>query len=438
MSVGDSVHVRSAFEGKRLTVTEHLGVSSFWFGSNVLWSAFLALVLPYEIGLIKPEDKAVYLGRLLAIGAIFALAVPLLVGPLSDRCRSKWGRRRPYIAAGLVLTMIGLPLMYFAAKALSFPLYLAGYLVIQLGNNISTGAYSGVIPDVVPPDQRGIASGFMGFMSQFGSALGLAVCALLLLNKQIAAVYGFLFVALALSGLWTLLAVKEHPLEGELAPFSWKTYLKSLWIDPRKFPDFAWVWLTRALVMLGFYSVQPWLFYYLQDVVGIHDKVEFYALILFVSVLVAASITGIYGGHVSERAGRKRVVYLANSLMAVTAILFAVVRSFPAVVVVGVIFGLGYGAYVSVDWALGTDVLPSKKDAGKDMAVWHIAMTLPQTIAPPIAGLALAAFGKTQSVGPKGDLVTHYAVPGYVAIFLAAAVFLTLGAVGLRNVRGVR
>lgn len=127
------------------------------------------------------------------------------------------------------------------------------------------------------------------------------------------------------------------------------------------------------------------------------------------------------------------MVYIANCAVALTCFGFLLSHSLAMASIVAGFFGLAYGAYYSVDWALACDVLPNKEDAAKDMAVWHISMVLPQTIILPISGLLLGSFGRTVTNG-----VTHYSYAGYVAIFTLAAIFLLLGAFFLRNVRGVR
>jgi MFS family permease len=158
---------------------------------------------------------------------------------------------------------------------------------------------------------------------------------------------------------------------------------------------------------------------------------------VFVTGLMFATVTGIVGGRLSDRIGRKRVVYVANSVVALAAIAFLVSPSLSYVFVVASVFGLGFGAYYGVDWALACDVLPKKEDAAKDMAVWHISMVLPQTIVLPISGLLLGMYGSRTSQGPQGILF-HYHFAGYVTIFCMAAAFLVLSAVLLRNVRGAR
>lgn len=410
---------------------ELLGISAYWLATNLHWTALLVIVLPREVALLAGSKQATALGGLMSIGAVVSLVVPLVFGPLSDRCTSWLGRRRPFVIGGSLVNLVGLVAMYEGARLASFQGFLLGYLVVQIGNNVAMGAYNGVIPDLVEANQRGLASGTMGLMTQIGSAGGVVGAGLLMRSGYVAATYALLGGVLAAMLVVTVVRVRETPIASVKQPFRWKPYLVSL-AAPLRHADFRWVWITRALVMLGFYTVQPYLQYYLRDVIGTPDPIGSAAKI-FVLVLIGATISGLIGGWLSDRIGRKPVVYAANALMAVMAVALVACRTLEQALAVGVVFGLGYGAYISVDWALGTDVLPSKEDAGKDMAVWHIAMVLPQSIASPIAGAVLAAFGHTGS----GES-TRYFVAGYQAIFGIAASFLVLGALMLRRVKGTR
>jgi MFS family permease len=357
-----------------------------------------------------------------------------------------------------VVNIIGLMLMYFAYATRvpltrgsagpegdftiylkliahpSFIIFLLSYMVVQLGNNIATAAYSGVIPDLVPEDQRGKASGYMALMTQVGTLFGVIGCGMLLGSQPEFLKYVALCVALGGAALVTIFGIKETALPSRPPKLEWVPYLKSLWINPKVYPDFAWVWITRALVMLGFYGILPFVNYYFVDVIGLDSKAAgSMASKLTALILVAAAASAVYGGVVSDRIGRKKVVYIANSLIAVTCLAFMFCRTIPLVMVLGLLFGLGFGAYTSVDWALGTDVLPTKNNAAKEMAVWHISMTLPQSIAAPVAAFLIGSFGKV-TIGE----VTRYSIQGYSALFGFAAVCFGLGAVLLKNVRGAK
>lgn len=455
----DFGQVPSPYAGRKIKTSEHLTISSLWFGTNFLWGALLILLLPNQVRAMVPEFRAQVLGLVTGAAAVIAIVVPLIVGALSDRCTSKLGRRRPYILWGIIINILGLGLMaaaYYSSKPVpvgaakgtldaisqspGLIVYFLAYLIVQLGNNIATAAYSGIIPDLIEPSQRGKASGYMALMSQVGTLLGALVCGTLLGSASDGVKFAIVAGMLALVMVVTVLKVKENPLTEAQPRIDWIPYIKSLWISPKEHPNFAWVWITRALVMLGFYSIQPFINYYLIDQIGVSPKdVDAVAPILLAVILFTSSISGILGGSISDRIGRKKVVYYANATIAITSIGFIFCTTVPMVLIVGVLFGLGYGAYVSVDWALGTEVLPSKDNAAKEMAVWHIAMTLPQSIGAPLAGYALAAYGMTKEVIPGiDDPVIHYQDIGYATIFIIAAVCFALGAILLKNVRGVR
>jgi MFS family permease len=384
----------------------------------------------------------------------------LFAGALSDRCAHTLGRRRPFIIVGVGINVVGLFLMDLAFKSMprvyvpasqhvhgwgvqmlllgspTFLVFLACYVVVQFGNNVASAAFSGIIPDLVPVEQRGAASGYMALMSQLGTLLGVVGSALVLGGQTDSVKYLLIAVVMMLVTLVTVLGVKETPLPEKPPPIRWGEYLRSLWIDPKRYPDFAWVWVTRFLVMMGFYAIQPYINYYFVDVIGI-EKPDVPAGELIGILLLFSSISGIGGGYLSDRIGRKRVVYLANGLIAIVVLGFIFCRSLPEVLVIGLLFGLGYGAYISVDWALGTDVLPSKVNAAKEMAVWHISMTLPQSIASPVASILIALYG-TRELVVNGEKVIHYTLNGYTTVFIMSSVCFAAGAWFLRNVRGVK
>lgn len=449
--------VESPYANTRLTIGQHVSISAYWFATNFMWGALLLLMLPDEVKMMNPEYRAEALGLLTGLSALVALFVPLITGAISDRSANRWGRRRPFMAVGVGVNVIGLAVMAFAvtttkpahgfsgvwSSILGSPGFLTfglGYLIVQLGNNIASAAFMGVIPDVVPHDQHGIASGYMALMSQLGTLLGAVACGLILASAPESTKYLILGAVLVGVACITLFGLKEKPLPYR-PKIHWGKYIKSLWIDPRQYPDFAWVWITRALVMLGFYSVVPFINYYLVDVINVPQaKVPEKAVMIQVVILVASTVTGFLGGKWSDKVGRKKVVYIANSAIAVMALSFIFCRSLNDVLLAGFFFGLGYGAYISVDYALGTDVLPSRKDAAKEMAVWHIAMTLPQSIAAPFAGYLISIPGKT-FIPPAvkgGDPIIHYTTAGYSYVFILCATCFALGAYLLRNVRGVK
>ncbi len=413
---------------------DHFRISLYWFGANFIWGAFLGPLLSSQMTVLAPEHTTKMIGLVTACAAFPAILVPLMVGPFSDRCRSKWGRRSPFIFWGALIAVLGILGMAAAFNSRSIPGYIAGYFLIQIGSNTALAAYSGVIPDLVPRDQRGVASGMMAVMSQLGTLAG-ALTAGLIFQGGVQCLYVMAGI-LGAFALFTALTLREQPLPAPPSKQDWGQYFKSLWIDPRKFPDFAWVWLTRALMMLGFYMIQPFIMQYLRDVAHVHHP-ESEAAKVFGVILIGATISGILGGRLSDQIGRKKVVIYSTYIISVMALVFIGLNNLTQALVAGMAFGVGYGAYISVDWALGTDVLPKKEDAASDMAVWHIAMTLPQVIAAPLAGgLILDHFISGHIAGKDGANVATYQTSGYAIVFGVAAVLFFFSGILVRKVNG--
>ena len=201
---------------------------------------------------------------------------------------------------------------------------------------------------------------------------------------------------------------------------------------PRRDPDFSWVVLTRMLVMMGVYMVQNFLQYYMQDVAGSKNPTG--DTTLFIVILtVTALIASLIAGRASDRYGRKRMVYVSGAFMAVVGAAFVLapylVPGHVLTLALGAaaIFGLGYGAYVSVDWALVADVLPREETYARDMGVWNIGLTIPQVLAA-IFGGALLAIG--------ADLGNKQL--GYSFLFVSFVIFCVLGTVTVRYIKGVK
>ncbi len=196
--------------------------------------------------------------------------------------------------------------------------------------------------------------------------------------------------------------------------------------NPRRDPDFAWVLITRLLMMMGIYTVQDFLQYYLRDAVHVaHPEAEATNFIIIVSL--TSLLSAFAAGWLSDRFGRKRLVYISGAFMAVVALTFIITQSLPIVLIGGAIFGFGYGAYTSVDWALVADVLPSRHDHARDMGVWNISLSLPQVIAPVIGGPLLDSFNKSGQP-----------VLGFQILFALSIAYCLLGTIAVRYIRNVQ
>jgi MFS family permease len=476
---------------RRLSLARLLSINAYWFGGGAHWQPITISLLPIGALLVAGTSADLVIGRVNAAGNLFALLVPIAVGWLSDRTVSRWGRRRPWIAAGTAVNVVGLFMLGLAPTAAALVL---AYLVVQIGFNLAGGAFIGVIPDVVPAEQRGHASGLLGMMNQLGIVVGLLLTILILSalgNNRIGILAGYATLALVLSGTVaiTLVAVKERPAIRsawrplpKLQPAAFVCAASSTaaialsftvllfetghWFLPlialsvaagviayqsgrRLLPvreffsafrdnDFAWTFTTRFFVQLGIFTILPWIGLYFHDVVRSRDfgtAAAFWSL----AVLGGAVPTSIVGGLLSDRMRRRKLfVYVSSGVMALAAsvLLFGLIESLPLLYLVGIVFGLGYGCYFAVDWALACDVLPnSKKAAGRDMALWHVAFTLPAVL-----GASLTA-APLHYLNQSGHLFFGMASGGnlgFRVVFATAATWFVLGTVMVSRIRGVR
>lgn len=393
-------------------------LSAFWFGTAFHWLLLLLILMPADVVRFVGEDrKGTYLGVLLFVGAVMALILPPIIGARSDRT----GRRLPYIRLGLGVNLAGLAVMGFAATVLSgmggFWVYVLGFLLVQFGNNYATAPYSALIPQLVPPEQRGRYSGVMAMLQAAGQLLGAVTAfAVGLLALPTAVSFGLIALMLLVPALVTLRGVPaEVDRLGQVTgapPLSWRQLFAH--------QPFFWVFVTRVLFALGQYSVQPFLQYYNVDVLRQRDA-ETSTSIMLVCIIVGSILSALIGGRISDRVGRKPVIYAAGGAMAAAALLLLVAPSYPVALALAAFFGLGFGAFTSVDWALGSDAMPSASSYARDMGIWHVAFVAPQMSSAPQG--ALLDWGNAQG----GNL-------GYTLVFGIAALFFLAGVVLIRNV----
>ncbi len=406
----------------------HLALASFWFGLFFHWQPIISVLIPAQVAQYVPKgEQGTSAGIVFGVGALFGAAVPPLVGAWSDRLRTPWGRRRPIIVAGVAGNLVGLAVLGLAP---SYPVFLAGIVMVQIFNNGAGAAYSAMIPDVVPQDEFGRASGFLAAMVLIGQVLSLFATLGMAVLGNLRLTYVVIGIVLVASMLPTLtMSPREEVPPAAQRRRSGESPLQAIkrFLAPMASGDFAWVIFTRALMTGGVWAIFPFLFFFFRDVVRVAHADQFQSIWLLV-VLLAATPFGVFGGAISDRYGRKRFVYASGALQSLVALVFIVLfpTAIPLVIALGVAYGVGYGLYYAVDWALACDTLPDRSRSAKDMGLFHVAVTLPQTIVPGVAGPVLDAFNRGS---PNA---------GYRVVFASAIAFFLLGTVLVSRIRGVR
>jgi MFS family permease len=402
-----------------------------------IWTAFftpIQFLLPLQVEGLTPGSKETSLSLVLTLGALVSLISNPLAGAFSDRTGSTMGRRRPWVLWASVAAVAALLLLPLAPVVGALAL---GWALAQLTLNASYAAVTAVIPDQVPVGQRGTVSAVVGAAQPLGVMVGAIIVALIpqtgveVGSDEIGGQgprYIAVAVVLALSAAVFVWKMKDPPLDRaripvlELGPF-----VRGFWVDPRKHPDFGWVWITRFLVVLGNAFVTTYLLFFARDVLELPPTeadttvagiLTFYIITLLVFALVT--------GPLSDRIGKVRIFVMgASFIIAAALVILAFSRDVGMVTVAAIVMGAGFGSYTAVDLALISRVLPRPEDRAKDLGVVNIANALPQVLAPVVAGLVVTA------LRPVGYDVA------YQSLYLAGAALTVLGAVLVMRIKSV-
>ena len=401
----------------RITVSQQIAIALLWFAYNVQWGALLPVVVPAQVAAIAGAHKEIALGLVMNLGGLVALIVAPLAGAWSDNTYSASGRRRPFLIWFGLATVLALLVLGVLPRHTRIANFVFAYVLLGIVTNGWGGAYAGLIPDVVPPGQRGFASGWMAAMTLSGTVLGAVVCGALVQRGAFFAAYAFIALVLVVCLGLTLTFVHERP--SSTLPRDARRSFRAFFPPWRQNPDFYRVLFTRSFVTMGVYSVYEFYIYFLGDVVHVRTPLVSGGILLGIAALVGAP-AALFAGRLADRIGAFRVVVYSASIMSAAAFAYVAVVFAPSwswTVIIAIIYGMGTGAYQAVDWALAIRVLPSSIDAGKDMGIWHASLVFPQAIAPGLTGLILTAFKP------------HSLQLGYAAAFILAAFWLLLGTV---------
>ena len=382
-----------------------------------LWAGFfgpIQVLLAQQAQLVSPGHKELVFGVVTGVGSAVSVVANPLFGALSDRTTSRFGRRVPWVVAGGLLGALALVLL---AQATSVLVMALAWSLAQASLNAMFAALTATVPDLVPIRERGVVGGWVAVSQTLGIVAGVGIATV---TGGIAAGYYATAAAVVVLAVPYVLRSRDVVLPKALRPvFSLTEFVRGFWISPRRHPDFAWAWLTRFLVNLGNSLGTLLLYFYLQDAVGYGDPESG---VLVLTVVYAVFIVGstVVFGLWSDRLQRRKVfVTVSGVVTGVGALILALVPTWPGAIAGAVVFGIGYGVYLSVDFALCTQVLPAAQARAKDLGVINIAVALPQVFAPFVGSFLVAYAG------------------GYVTLYAVAFGVCVLGSVLVHRIRGV-
>jgi MFS family permease len=360
----------------------------------------LQVVLPRQTNAIAGDQNAAVVAQSWAnaCASVATVLVSILVGALSDRTLHRTGRRQIWIIGGVLVSAAAFVFQGLQHNVVGI---VVGWTVFTAGFSVVIVALSAAVPDDVPVGQRARVSSYFAVGTAIGPLLGVAAAAFLLTG--ILDAYTGLAVLLLLCVLPFGLLTRGIPLRRAERP---QVALRAITIgvfSSLRSPDYAWVFGQRALINLSNALAQIFLYQYLKD--AVHFDPDLGTLILLVCYTAGIIVASVPVGRYSDRTGkRKRIVMWSSAVQGAAALVLAFVPTLPAAIAGASLLGIGYGAYLSVDQAVVTQVLPHAEDRGKDLGVLQLSSALPVIVASAIGGVLITSMG------------------GFPALFLASAV----------------
>lgn len=382
----------------------------------IVVGAVPGVLLPLQVQGIDEANKAANLAVVTGIGAFAAMVISPIAGFVSDRTRSRFGRRAPWLLSGALASGLTLFSMGFANGVIQLVI---AWTIMQITLNVMISPLTALLPDRVPAAVRGTFSTFVGIGMMVGILGGQVLGAGLAENIRTA--------YLVLPGLMIIMVVlllvfcpdvDSRPRVNE--PFSAAMFLRTFWVDPRRHPDFFYGFLSRLALYTGYYVITGYQLYLLQDFIGLGARAIALVPVLGLVNLVAVMASIAVAGPLSDRIGRRKPIVITAALVMSMAMLVPLLMpTVPGMLAFTAICSLGFGAYMSVDAALMSEVLPSESTFAKDLGVLNIASTLPQTIGPFLGGAIVVSLG-------------------YAALFPVGIVLAIAGALSIVPIKSVR
>jgi MFS family permease len=381
------------------------------FGGSISTLVPMGISLALKLDQIAPGREEL-LGFVLGANALSSLVTTPLTGILSDRTRTRWGRRRPYTIGGIVVGLAAVPLVAFAPTVLAL---IIGWILCSLGFGTAVSSIGNFTADRLPQSQRGRISGMSSFATHVAPVVGVIVAGFFTDDMWL------LFLVPALCGVVGMTAfaifIDEPDSRGLQYDdrLSFVRIVRSYGFSPRSAPDFGWNWLGRFVLFFGLSLATSYTPFYFAQRLGtsVAEVVDVVAITSGFSI-VSALIGGVGCGWLSDRLDRRRIfIALAVTVYAGGMTVLAFAAALPALVVGSFLMSLGIAIFTSVNQAMTLDILPDRGgEAGRYMAISMFSQRIPTALAPLLAP-ALLAIG---AVGGDKNYTVTYLVAGSLGL----------------------
>jgi len=479
---------------RKFRIHDYLTINAYWLGTAMISQTMAPLVLPLLVERFVGEaQKATYYGTLRLWGLMIALLAQAFWGLLSDQSTLRWGRRRPFILGGAALNLVFIVGIGFSAEMSGFAGYaflFAMYVLLQISANAAHGATQGLIPDLVPENQRGKFSAVKAILEVPLPVIIVSFTVGRLI--QAGNMWGALFVAMGVVALTALVSmfVREEPPQNDATLFAqaWSAFARfvlmtalftaiilglgevirrlsaftveldatnlfivmggsgllamivaivlGVWAsirigarDAAKNPAFTWWVMNRLAFLVSAVNLSSFVVFFLQARLGlVREQAAGPAANMLLFVGVCILIFAVLAGWLSDRLGHKRVVIVAGLIASLGTVILIAAPDLRVIYVGGCVAGAGIGMFYTANWALGTQIVPSAQ-AARYLGISNLA------------GAGAGAVGAYIG-GPIADLFTARfpASPGlgYVLLFAIYGALFMLSTLAIARINSAK
>ena len=378
----------------------------------VAWITPIGFSLAIRVQQIDPAGKDTALALAVGIPGIIVVFTSPLIGVLSDRTLSRFGRRRPWFFGGAVLGVVGSAMVGLAP---SVAVVIIGWSIAYIGYSACGAMILTHLSDLLPEEQRGKVAGISGAVTQVGPIIGIVFAGIFVGVPLIMflAPAGFAFVFAVIF----VIVMKDRAITTRPGPVDVKELVRGFYFNPRKYSNLGWVWISRAFIFLALSFSTTYGVYLLGSRLGLEPAVIAGIVATAGGLSIIVAIAGaLISGFLSDKLhSRKPFLVASAALLAIGMVVVAATQSTTQYIIGGLITSLAIGVYGAVDQAIQLDVLPhAEKQNGRYLGIIQLAHQVPQAVGPLIAGglIALAA----------GNYTIVYIVGAVVSVLGALAI----------------
>jgi MFS family permease len=407
-----------------LPFTQLARISAYWLGLTAI-DAAVGLYIGYQLAYTNIRGD-VPLGAATAIvtlgGALVAILVQPTVGGISDYAVTKWGRRKPFIVVGSLLDLV---FLYAIATSNTLLMLATSVILLNFSTNIARGPFQGYVPDLVAEPQVGMASAMVGMMQIIGNITGYALV-------SIAAYYENRPLAIAAVAIVELVTMASVVLKVDKGPppkpregKSWFAIARETWgTDILQERSYVWLVASRLFFLMAGGILFAYVVVYLKNVFA-YDESGAGAVNTAMLVVVAVGnlLAVVPASRLSDRIGRKPVIYAACLIGAIGVAITALAPHVAIAILGAGLFGMSAGTFLAVDWALMTDIIP-RVSAGRYMGLSNVATGSAPLFAAVLGGVVLDLTTKVggESIAPRAAFFTAVLLYGVSALLLRPVV----------------